>query len=714
MSSDATARRPLPPMLDGSPRLSRWVRFASGGVVQVRSGKVELGQGILTALAQIAAEELDVEPHRIRMVAATTDESPDEGFTAGSLSIQVSGAALRQACAEVRALFVERARQELGDGNLSVADGVISGPAGGPTTSYWALAGEVDLDRDATGEAVPKNPSAYRLIGTSTRRIDLADKLNGTPRFVQDLRLPGQLCGRVVRPPSRGAVLAAVDTAGVAAMAGVRAVVIDGSFVGVVARDEETASAAARALLRATTWDEQDTLPEQATLAEYLRTAPSEPTVLADVAVDPTVVRSDAQPRRFSAGYTRPYLAHASIGTSTAVARWESDADRLHVWTHSQGVFPLGRDIARATGVRPADVTVTHVEGAGCYGHNAADDAAYDAVLLARAVRGSPVQVVWSRQDELGWAPYGPAMRVELAADVAEDGTIERWSYDGWGNGHSSRPGTLESPSLLAFEHQEHGSPIPPAADPPLAAGAGTGRNAIPGYAIDTLRVTAHRLLDMPLRTSAMRALGAHLNVFATESFMDELALAAGVDPLEYRLRHLRDERGCAVLEAVAHAAGWGDRPLDDSCGRGLAYARYKNIGAWCAVVADIRAEQTVQVQRLTIAVDVGVVVNPDGVVNQIEGGAIQAASWTVRERVRFDRRTVRSDTWDTYPIFGFADIPAVQVIVMDSRQPSVGAGEASVGPTAGAIGNALFGALGVRVRDLPLDADNIVAAMDR
>jgi nicotinate dehydrogenase subunit B len=477
----------------------------------------------------------------------------------------------------------------------------------------------------------------------------------------------------------------------------------DGSFVGVLAEREENVLRALAALRPG--WSEADSLPAEGQLADFLVSAPTEETVLAETG-------GDTQPatRTVRARFSRPFLAHASIAPSCGLALW--DGGRLSVWSHSQGVYKLRTAIARLQGLAEQDVVVQHVEGAGCYGHNAADDAAYDAVLLARAVPGRPVRVVWTREDELGWGPLGPAMVVEIAADLDETGTVQRWRHDVWSNGHSSRPGPPGNP-MLAATHVADAVPSAPASDPPLQNGGGSGRNAVPMYDLPNQLVRTHRLQTMPLRTSAMRALGAHLNVYAIESVVDELAAIAGVDPVEYRLRMLPDERARAVLRAAAERAGWGRDPGVDA-GLGVGLARYKNRGAWCAVVAEVEAEASVRVRRLTIAVDVGLVVNPDGVVNQIEGGALQTLSWTTKEQVRFDARTVTSRTWEEYPILTFSEVPPVDVVLLDRPdQPPLGAGEASAGPTAAAIGNALCAATGLRVRSLQLTPDSVVAAMD-
>jgi nicotinate dehydrogenase subunit B len=682
----------IPANLAANPLLSHWVSVQPDGTIDVRCGKVELGQGILSALAQIVADELDVSYDRIRMVPLTTDASPDEALTAGSKSIEHSGAALRQVGAEVRALFLTAASKLLGTAQLSVVDGVING-----SVSYWDLLDEVDLDVEATGAVSPKPVAQRRVVGTSPGRLDIPDKVYGRPRFIHDLSLPGMLYGRVVRPPSRGATLVSLDSSAALALGGVE-VVRDGNFLGVIASREETALRAAESLR--CEWTEQDSLPDVDALPDFLMSQATEDVVLADEST------SDVGVTTVSATYSRPYLAHASMAPSCGVARW--DGDKLELWTHSQGVYHLRRDICRALGVAIDQVTLHHVEGAGAYGHNGADDAAFDAVLLARAVNGQAVQVVWSREDELGWSPFGAAMAVHIEADLSAAGDVVAWRHDVHSNGHVSRPGLFDVPSLLGAQLRTGTAP-PVSMDPPFAGGGGSERNSVPLYTFPGQRVTKHRLLEMPLRTSSLRALGAYANVFAIESFVDELAVRAGVDPVAYRLRHLADERAKAVVIAAADAAGWADRGE----GWGFAFARYSNHGAYCAVVAEVEAETSVRVKRLTLAVDAGAVISPDGLRNQVEGGAVQSTSWTVKEQVRFSRSQVVSTDWESYPILRFSEVPAVEVVIVDSGdQPSLGAGETAQGPTAAAIANAVHSALGVRVRHLPLSPANIIAAL--
>jgi nicotinate dehydrogenase subunit B len=706
----------LPPSLAANPRLGDWLRILPAGVVEVHSGKVELGQGVLTALAQIAAEELDVDVARVRMTAAATGASPDEGYTAGSLSIQHSGAALRTACAEARLIYLEAAatRWQVPEAQLAVADGTITAPDG-RTTTYWELADDRLLDRPATGVAQPKSVSAYRVVGTNVPRIDLPDKLAPRPRFVHDLVLDGMLYGRIVRPPSRGASLEDVDTDPTMALPGVVTVVRDGNFLGVVAEREEVALAAAGRVRADARWQQHPTLPDEDDLPAFLTSAPAETDVLAEFGDESgTGTTGPPAAHYHEATYHRPYLAHASMGPSSATALVTNGAGvRLQVWTHSQGIYLLRRALARALRLTEEQISVQHVEGAGCYGHNSADDVALDAALLALATPGRPVQVVWSRPDELGWAPYGPAAVVRIAADVDARGSVLTWRHEIWGNGHVTRPGFVRAIGLLAASHQRGGEPIDVGPEPPLAMGGGAGRNSVPGYAFPAYRVTNHRLTVMPLRTSALRALGATVNVFAIESFMDELAAAADRDPAEYRLAHLSDARGRAVIEAALHRSGWADWSPSDSVGHGIGYARYKNSSAYCAVVAEVEAIDELRVRRLTIAVDGGLIISPDGAENQIEGGAIQATSWALKERVRFNHLTVTSDTWESYPILRFSEVPAVDVeLLAGNGNPPLGVGETAQGPTVAAIGNALCDALGVRVRTLPFTAEQIIAAM--
>ncbi|MGY4513491.1 molybdopterin cofactor-binding domain-containing protein [Bradyrhizobium sp. USDA 3650] len=699
----------LPVSLAANPKLSSWVKIVGDGRVAISPGKVEIGQGIVTALAQIAADELDVDIGRIEMIRASTAASPNEGVTSGSLSVQQSGRALRHACAEVRQRFLTAASERLGvDASLlGIDDGTISGP-GNVRTSYWELAGDVSLERDAKAGATAKIVAKRTVAGHSVQRVDIPDKVFARPRFIHDCPLPDLLHGRVLRPDISGARLIALDETATQTVPGLVAIVRDGGFAGVVADSEAAAEAALKALRRGATWSAGEPLPDEADLAGFLKSQPVETTVIDTRTTAATIKKAARTLRR---QYIRPYIAHASIAPSCAMARW--DGDRVHVWTHSQGVYLLRADLAIVLKLPAENIVVEHMEGAGCYGHNAADDVALDAVLLAKGAGGRPVRVQWSRHDELSHAPFGAAMAIEIEADLDADNEIVGWRHAIWSNGHAARPGRAAQPALLAATEITNPYPRMVSTNPPAANGGGGDRNSVPLYDLKAWTITSHRLLTMPVRTSALRTLGGQGNVFAIESLLDEIAALRGEDPIAFRLRHLRDERAKEVIRAVARRAQW--KPQKQAgIGHGVGFARYKNTGAYCAAIAEIEGTDDIRVKRLTLAVDVGEAINPDGVINQIEGGAIQATSWVLRERVRFDRTRITSTSWTDYPILTFSEVPMVDVeIVQRPEIEPVGAGEAAHGPVTAAIANAVYDCLGVRVRDLPITRDKIIAAME-
>ncbi len=700
----------LPGSLNNNRRLDAWIRIDPEGTVTVFTGKVELGQGAVTALAQIAADELDVDFSRIRIVAGDTARTPDEGFTSGSQSMEFSGTALKFAAAEARTILLGLAAQKLGDApeSLSVADGTIAA-SDGRTITYWVLSPVAGFEREVAAKAPPKTPDRYTVIGRSIPRLDIPAKLTGGSAFVQDMRLPDMLFGRVVRPPSYDAELIDTDLDAINKVTGVVATVRDGRFLGIVAEREEQAIAAREELYKRTHWRISQTLPAAEKIHEYLQSLPSTANTVS--AEDGQAAVSDQ--RIFRARYTRPYQAHASIGPSCAIAHWTDG--KLRVWSHCQGVFPLRSDLAAALKL-PADrVTVTHVPGSGCYGHNGADDVALDAALLARAVGNRPVKAQWMRDDEFAWEPYGPAMSMSIDAHLDSAGRIVDWSYQVWSNTHSTRPGSKGGVNLLAAWHLAE--PFHPATPAPIPLPAGGGdRNAIAIYDIPKKRMTQHFIPQMPVRISALRTLGAYANVFAIESFMDELAEAAGTDPVEFRLKHLTDPRARAVVEAAAKNAGWQSGAQGTGTqGRGIGFAQYKNHASYVAVVAEVEVDRSsgvVRVLRATCVADSGQVVNPDGLKNQMEGGIVQSTSWTLKEQVMFDRERITSRDWQSYPILTFPEVPEVEVTLIDRPgKPWLGAGEAAQGPTAAAIANAVAHATGARIRDLPLTPEKIQRA---
>ena len=704
----------LPFSLRNNRRLEGWIRLEADESVTVFTGKAELGQGILTALAQIAAEELDVGFDKIRMVSADTSRGPDEQYTFGSQSVEQGGSALRAASAQARGILLAAAARRFGarPEDLQIKLGIIASPDGKSATFWEVASADPELLKgDITAAAAPKQPSDYSIVGKSINRIDLPGKLTGVPSYVQDMRLPGMVFARVVRPPRYGAKLVSLDEAAVRSLPGVVAVVRDGNFLAVAAKREEQAIAAHNALASAARWsDDAVPLPDITNLRGELQKLRAETIVVGAAGQSEPV---PDQVKRVSGEYGRSYLSHASIGPSCAVA-WLKDG-RMTVWSHTQGVFPLRGDLAKVLGMPNAQVDVVHMPGSGCYGHNGADDVALDAALVARAVAGAPVKLQWMRDDEFAWAPFGPGMAMRVEAALASDGKIVDWSYDVWSNSHAMRPGQAGGVNLLAAWDLSTPFAKSPAPHIPQPFGDGD-RNAVPSYELPRKEIRNHLLLDAPVRNGSFRTLGAHGNILAIESFMDELADAAGIDPLAFRLAHLSDPRAQAVLQAAADKAGWipGEKG-DGRNGRGLAFCRYKSIGMYAAVVVDVEVDSktgVIKVPRVVIAADIGLVVNPDGARNQLEGGIVQAVSLTLKEQVAFDRREITSRDWSGYPILGFPEVPSVEIVLMDRSDPSLGAGEGSLPPTSAALANAFAHATGRRLRQLPMTPERVKASL--
>jgi CO/xanthine dehydrogenase Mo-binding subunit len=715
---DAAAQAPaVTPMLRANPRLDSWVRITPDGRITVLTGRVELGQGVLTAMRQIAAEELDVAPASLELISGDTAETADEGVTAGSQSIRFGGEALGVACADARATLLGVAAEAWGveRAALSVKDGVIES-LGGQRMTYAQAAARVSLVRPVDTTARRKPPHAGTVIGTSLPRTDIPAKVFGQQVFIHDLRPEGMLFGAVARPPAYAARLVSLDLAWAKSLPGVVEVVRDGSFVGVVARREEQANDAARRIVAAATWQDGAPIFGGKGVYEHLLTAPAKVDTIHTTPAGPAPVRTKR------AEYRRGFQAHASIGASCALAQWQDG--RLTVWSHAQGPFPLRGDLARGLRMDAAAVRVIHVQGSGCYGHNGADDVALDAALLARAVPGRPVRVHWTHEEEMVWEPWGSAMVVRLEAGLGADGGIAAWSHDVWSFPHSTRPGGTTGCNLRSAWYLENPVPMSPVVDGPLPNGA-AARNAVPIYAVPGQKVTTHFHAEMPVRTSALRTLGGYFNAVAAEMFMDDLAAEAGVDPVAWRLRHLRDPRLIAVLRRAVEVSGWQPRAVTPGRGRaegamlvgtGVGLSKYKNSDSHVAVVARVAVDPgsgAVRVQRMWAATEAGRLVNPDGVTNQIEGGMVQAASWTLLEEGRWDARRMVSEDYAAYPIIGFEQVPPIQSVVIDRPDlPSLGVGEGSQGPTGAAIANAILDATGRRVAEIPFTPDRVRAAL--
>jgi len=690
--------------LKSTPLLDAWIRVGPDGKVTVCSGKVELGTGVRTALMQIALEQLELGLGEIHFIGGDTALTPNEGYTAGSHTIADSGTALLHASAQVASLLRAGAarawnepqeRVRLHAGRVLAADG---------RSMHYGQAvqglGEGGLHRVATEESDLRDPAAYRLIGKSVPRIDIPAKVSGGAAYVQDMRLPGMLHARVVRPPRLGARLAQVDAGSVRRMAGVRRVVRDGDYLAVLADDEWVAVKAMHALTAASQWSGGRVLPRPDAIHATLQGLPSQDIVILERGRQ----QASAGPS-VSARYTKQYVLHGSIGPSCALGLLEDGI--LTVWTHTQGVYPLRAALAELVGMPLEKVRCIHTEGSGCYGQNGADDVAADAALLARAMPGVPVRVQLMRDQENLWEPYAPAMLSTVSASLDANGRIDQWHYELWSGSHNERPGNagkLVPAWLLA-------NPIQPSPSKPMPQPEGGGdRNALPLYDMPNARVVNHFLPVTPLRTSAMRSLGAHLNVSAIEGTMDQLAALAKVDPVRFRLDHLnREPRAQAVVARAAKMFGWSpNRRAARNRGRGFGFAQYKNLMAYVAIALDIEYDpdrNAVRILRVACAADCGQVVSPDGARNQLEGAIIQSASWTLMEHLRYGPEGIASTDWASYPILRFSGVPErIDVELLDQPgMPFLGVAEAAQGPMAAALAGALTQATGQRRFDLPL-----------
>ncbi len=701
----------LPGSLTDNPSLDRWIAFEEDRTVRIASGKVEIGQGIVTALAQIAAEELDLPLERVNLLSGSTEYGPDERYTSSSLSVMVSGASIRLVCAEVRALLTEQAalRLNCAPEDLGVADGTFIKDGAGTGLDYWDVAPVLDLSRAPTGSAQPKSPEDYQIVGRAVPRADLPGKVRGAvDTYLHDFYPVGVLHARTLRQPGPRATLVVLDEDAVRRASGDEnlRVVRRANFVAFVSASERNAEAAAVYAEAHAEWTGLRDYRSNEQEGAWLVGRPAE---LRDFGAP----KSDAEGAAgvVEATYTRPYIAHASMGPSAGVAHY--DGDILTIWSHGQGMHPLRKNVAEMLGLDPDKVVCHHRHGPGCYGHNGADDAAADAAIVALELPGETIRLQWRREEEFAYEPISPAMSVtvKVAVDVAGDPLD--WTQEIWSATHVQRPGS-GSGYLLASEALENPPPPVEVTDPPPERGGGGTRNAIPLYRIPAHRIEHHLVTEGPVRTSALRGLGAPTNVYAMECMMDELADRAGKDPLAYRLALLDDPRARAVLEKTAEMAGWAERgPGGEGQGMGIAFARYKNMAAYTAVAVAVMVAEEVTLDHVWSASDAGLVINPDGARNQLEGGVVQAASFALKEQVKIAGDGIASRDWDSYPILRFSEVPPVDVaLVGSSNDPSLGMGECTVGPTCAAIGNAVAHALGRRIYDMPLNRERIMAAL--
>jgi CO/xanthine dehydrogenase Mo-binding subunit len=679
------------------------------GAVTLFCGKVDLGQGLRIAMRQIAGEELGIGVDKIKYVEGDTALTPDQGRTSGSNGIQRGGMQIRRAAATAREALIALAAQRLNVGadDLVATGGEVRPKNGGGGIRFADLIGSRSFNLKLNHKAALKDPATYTLVGKPLPRPDVPAKCTGTFTYMQDFTLPNMLHARVIRPPAIGAKLTEVDEASIKDLSGVRVVRIK-DFLAVIADDEWTAVRASRAL-RAQ-WSAWSGLPEQDKLATTLRES-SDVTdeMLVSRGQSAAGDRGGAMTR--SATYFWPIQSHASIGPSCAVA--DVSGDGATIWTASQGTHGNRKTFARLLGLPDQAVRLIYVEGAGCYGMNGHEDAAADAAIISRAV-GRPIRVQWSRQDEHGWDPKGPPQLLDISGVVDPTGLILEWRTEMW------LPKTTKGlPDIPLLAPAAAGLDDIRGLQPGLIS-----QNADPPYAASNVQVLVHWLKDTPLRPAPIRSPGKPANCFAVESFTDELAAAAGIDPVEFRLRGLDDKRGVEVIKRAAALMNWQTRPSPGTNrnaaiahGRGFAYIHYKHNESYVAMGMEVAVERSssrIRVERVACAFDCGQIINPDGARGQVEGSILQTLSRALMEEVLFDRSRVTSVDWESYRILRFPDVPKLDIALIDRpTEPPVGAGEAACTTVAPALANAVFDATGARLRTVPFTPERVKATLD-
>ncbi|AXI41847.1 molybdopterin cofactor-binding domain-containing protein [Sulfitobacter sp. SK011] len=696
--------------LQSHPLIADWVTARDGRLL-IHTGKVDIGQRISTALIQIAHEELTVPYERIDVAPVRTGHAPDEGITSGSNSIEQSGHALRCAAITLRdqVILLAAARNggEVADWQLK--DGVLHLIGTNHRIDIIDLIPDVPSDTTVDQDRLPAPRTQSTLPRPEMR--GLKDMVQGSFVYVHDLDRPGMLHARVIRPPHARAVLRDVDAKTLKTLKGSGfSIIRDGGFLALAGPQEWPVIKAATKLFAACDWDLRGGLPEIDVFDELCATNAQRFLVIDATPTSEGIPKPDPDPDH-AARFERPYQLHGSLAPSAALAQWSGQKLILH--SHSQGIYPLRESIADSLDLSLEQVEITHVPGSGCYGHTGADDAAFEACLIAMALAETPILLKWTREDEHGWEPCAPAMAVDLAATVA-DGKITAYSAEVYSDTHRGRPRPgpdRTGPSRLLANHFRADPIGPNAAMPNLGRHAGMHRNLDPVYAFPETRLVKNLVSDLPHRTSAMRCLGAAANIFALESFMDEIARKHSVPPLAFRQSQLDDPRALAVLAELERQIEI--RPsLADGCGRGVAYAQYKNqmtrVGVFVELAVNDRAE--ISLLDATIVADAGRIIDADGLTAQLEGGFLQAASWALYEQVKWDRDGIQSRDWESYPVIRFDNVPNIGVTLLDQPDAaSVGAGEASPGPTIAAIANAVFDATGLRMRRMPFTPEAIM-----
>lgn len=691
----------LPGSMRRTSQVNAWLQLLEDGRVRVFSGKVELGQGIRTAIRQVAAEELDVKLELVEVHLAETGVTPDEGYTAGSNSVPSSVMSVRYAAATARQKLMEMAAKKLDIpvDNILFVDGKIKSREDGPVMTWSEVLEGAQIETEVTVPVAIKEYTSRKYVGKPVPRQDIELMVTGKHTYVQDLRFPGMVHARILRPPNYQAKLLKVDESGLTSnVSGILKTVVNGSFIGVITEREYQAVKAEAYLRQNAEWTQPSKFPMETDLLKMIEA----------IAEDPVNIRNEgdvattSNAKTLKARYTKPYIKHGSMGPACSIAMF--DGEVLHIWSHSQGIYPMRRAIAAMLELPEDKIHIISVPGAGCYGHSTADDASADAAVLAMDYPKTHIRVQWSRADENMWEPYGSAIVMEIEAGLDTDGKINSWKADVWTDSHSTRPNN-DAGTLLAARYLER--PKPMSGRGYLGGGH---RNADPYYSIPHMQLNAH-YFEGPFRVSSLRSLGAYATIFATESMMDQLAEKAGKDPLEFRLAHLDDDRAKATIVKIKELT----EQESISMGEGIGYdfCRYKNSAAYASVAAKVLVDKDsgdLKLLKLWAAVDVGEVINLDGIKNQIEGGMIQAASWTLKEQVTFNTTNITSTDWAKYPILRFSEIPEVEVAILDRPDRAAeGGGEVSMPPTGAAIANAVYRACSKRIYDLPISAEKLI-----